>query len=208
VGQLTHGDLRRFGGAELLRALVPVTEINTSSARFRSPGYRRLMAALEKTPGCRRLVHEGDPLGNWRVLHPRPDDRFAHGDDNALVLLGEFFGTRVLLLSDLGKRGQAALLERERDLRADIVVSGLPELGEPLCDALLDAIQPRLIVITDCEYPATKRTGQVTRERLGLRGVPVIYTRQAGGVNFEFNGSAWKLTTMDGQHLGFPGRTP
>jgi ComEC/Rec2-related protein len=197
---LTHGDLRRFGGVEPLRALVPVAEINTSSARFRSPAYRRLMAALDRTPDCRRVVQEGDPLADWRVLHPRSNDHFPHGDDNALVLRGEFFGTRVLLLSDLGRSGQGALLEREKDLRADMVVSGLPEQGEPLCDALLDAIQPRLIVVTDSEFPAHKRAGLALRERLERRGVPVIYTRNAGAVKVEFGPGTWKVRICDGSN--------
>jgi competence protein ComEC len=195
---LTHGDLRRFGGVEPLRALMPVAEINTSSARFRSPAYRRFIAALDKTPPGRRIVHEGDPLGNWRVLHPRPDDHFAHGDDSALVLVGEFFGTRVLLLSDLGRSGQAALLEREQDLRSDIVVSGLPEQGEPLSNALLDAVQPRLIVLTDSEFPAHKRAGAALRERLEQRGIPVIYTRQAGGVKISVGHDDWTADSLTG----------
>ena len=70
------------------------------------------------------------------------------------MLLGNFSGARVLLLSDLGRDGQSALLARTNDLRADIVIAGLPNEGEPLCDALLDAIQPKVIVIADSEFPA------------------------------------------------------
>ena len=42
-----------------------------------------------------------------------------------------------MLLSDLGRPGQNALLDQGIDLGADIVVTGLPDKGEPLCDALL-----------------------------------------------------------------------
>ena len=90
-------------------------------------------------------------------MHPDAADDFAHADDAALVLLGNFYGTRVLLLSDLGRDGQSALLARTNDLRADIVIAGLPDEGEPLCDALLDAVQPKVIVVADSEFPATRR---------------------------------------------------
>ena len=29
--------------------------------------------------------------------------------------------------------------------------------GEPLCEALLDAVQPRVIIVADSEFPATER---------------------------------------------------
>ena len=40
-----------------------------------------------------------------------------------------------LLLSDLGRAGQEALLSRTADLRAEVVVACLPEQSEPLCNA-------------------------------------------------------------------------
>ena len=139
---LTHGDLRHVGGAETVEDLFGADEIFTSPLRFRSAAYRRIVEKLSMTPGRQVVVKRGDVAGAWRVLHPNPEDKFPQADDNALVLLGEFHGTRVLLLSDLGRRGQEALLAREPDLGADIVVSGMPEQTEPLCDALLERIQP------------------------------------------------------------------
>jgi beta-lactamase superfamily II metal-dependent hydrolase len=90
-----------------------------------------------------------------RFCIPQPGNNFPARGRRALVLLGNYSGTRILLLSDLGRDGQSALLARTNDLRADIVIAGLPDEGEPLCDALLDAIQPRVIVIADSEFPAT-----------------------------------------------------
>jgi competence protein ComEC len=193
---LTHGDLRCTGGAELLRALMPVDQIATSSARFRSPTYRRIIEALQKAPQHWRVLNRGDQLGSWTVLHPNPDDHFSQADDNALVLLGEFHGTRVLLLSDLGRAGQNALLERAPGLRANIVVAGLPTEGEPLNDMLLDAIKPRFVVIADSEFPATRRASPQLRQRLAQRGVQAIYTREAGSVRLSLGKGGWKLRTM------------
>jgi len=135
----------------------------------------------------------------WQVLHPGANDNFAKADDNALVLLGDFHGTRILLLSDLGRAGQSTLLERTNDLHADIVVAGLPTEGEPLCDALIDAVQPRVIVIADSEFPATRRAGRALHERLEQRKIPVIYTRNAGAVTILTDVRGWELQTMDGQ---------
>lgn len=190
---LTHGDLQHVGGTPLMENLFGVGEIYTSAVRFRSPAYRQIVAGLENTPDRHHIINRGDEAGAWRVLHPHAKDKFSQGDDSALVLLGEFYKTRVLLLSALGRPGQEALLERTNDLRADIVITGLPELTEPLCDALIEAIQPKLIIIADSEFPATKRAGPNLSERIGAHNIRVIYTRQAGAVTFIFRPAGWKI---------------
>ena len=130
----------------------------TSPVRFRSAVYRDAVAKFEQAAGAaQNYSTAADITGCWQVLYPGPTNNFPRADDNALVLLGNFHGASILLLSDLGRDGQSALLERTNDLRADIVVAGLPNEGEPLCDALIDAIQPKIIVIADSEFPANRR---------------------------------------------------
>lgn len=198
---LTHGDLRYVGGFQPMEELFGVEEVYTSPVRFRSTAYRRIVSDLEVTPDRRKLIQRGDAAGAWRVLHPAPEDKFPQADDNALVLLGDFTGTRLLLLSDLGRPGQEALMQRETDLRADIVVSGLPEQSEPLSDALLERIQPKVVILADSEYPATKRAGARLRERLERRGGNVIYTRFSGAVTIILSEAGWELSAMDEQRL-------
>ncbi len=141
----------------------------------------------------------GDNVGCWQVLFPVSTNNFPKADDSPLVLLGNFRGTKILLLSDLSRAGQSDLLATTNDLRADIVVAGLPTEGEPLCDALIDAIQPRVIVIADSEFPAMRRASPALRERLEQKKILVIYTRTAGAVKIETRTAGWKLHTMDGQ---------
>ena len=203
---LTHGDLRQVGGAKILADTFVVNHIVTSPIRFRSPTYRNILERLERTPEKWQQVARKDQLGPWTVLHPKSDDRFPQADDSSLVLLGNFQGTRILLLSDLGRPGQNALLERTPDLRADILVAGLPAENEPLNDALLDAIQPRVIIIADSEFPATRRASSKLRERLSKRNVPVIYTRSAGEVTFSLRQNHWELRTMSGGHFSSQAR--
>ncbi|MBC8095053.1 MAG: ComEC/Rec2 family competence protein [Akkermansiaceae bacterium] len=196
---LTHGDARAMGGTEMLRALMPVEKIVTSSARFRSPVYRQIIRSLEETSGPWQKVSAGHELGHWTVLHPAPTNSFPLADDNALVLRGEISGTSILVLSDLARSGQEFLLEKQAvNLRSDIVIAGLPEKGEPLCDALLDAIQPKLIVIADSEFPASRRASPALRERLRQREIPVLYTREMGAAKITFRRNAWQCRTADG----------
>ena len=195
---LTHGDLRHIGGAGLVADMFRARQILISPVRFRSPTYRQLTQQFERTPQRLRKISRGDALGPWTVCHPANGDRFGRADDGAVVLSGSLHGARVLLLSDLGRAGQDALLQRTPDLRADIVVTGLPSQEEPLSEALLDAIQPRLLVVADSEFPASERASAKLRERLARRSTPVIYTRSAGAVTIEFRRSGWQVRAMNG----------
>jgi competence protein ComEC len=195
---LTEGDSQNCGGAELLDELFGVGELWTSGAKFRSGVYKETVSEFEKS-SRHKIFNRGEDVGAWKILVPSGTNNFPRADDNALVLLGNFSGAKVLLLSDLGRAGQNELLARTNDLRADIVVAGLPNEGEPLCDALLDAIQPKIIVIADSEFPANRRAGRELQKRLETKGIFTIYTRVSGAVTILANSSGWELRAMDGE---------
>jgi ComEC/Rec2-related protein len=195
---LTHGDARHVGGAEGTAALFSPRQICVSAAKTRSPAYRRAVDQFRREPERFRLISRGDQLGAWTVLHPAREDSFSRADDNALVVRGEFDGIRVLLLSDLGPLGQEALLKREADPRADIVVAGLPSMGEPLGDELLQAIRPKLILVADSEVPASEKAGPRLTGRLARSRIPVLYTRQWGATTITINRKGWKAASMNG----------
>lgn len=189
---LTHGDVRHVGGAELIARQFAAQMIHLGDVRFRSPIYRRITGQFEEANNRVRRFRRGDQRGPWNALHPEADDSFSQADDAAAVLRADLAGTRVLLLSDLGKAGQNALMQRTADLRADIVVTGLPAASEPLADGLLDVIQPKLIVVADSDYPATERASITLKERLARRGIPVLCTRETGAVEIEFRPRGWR----------------
>jgi ComEC/Rec2-related protein len=194
---LTHGDIHNVGGARLVQERFPPRQVLFSHVSFRSGAYRDMVRRFSETPGLTQTLRRGDQFGQWTVLHPDETDRFTQADDNAIVLLGVIDGVRVLLLSDLGKPGQNALMGRYPDLRADVVVSGLPGGTEPLADAFLDAVKPHLIIITDSEYPAAQRASRVLRERLAARPVPVVYTRETGAVTLRIRDGHWSARGMN-----------
>jgi len=195
---LTHGDIRHTGGAAIIVPEFNARTVYANAARARSTAYQRLVERLETSTEHWRQVGRGDPVAGWTILHPAAEDRFTQADDNAIVLRREFHGTRVLLCSDLSKRGQRILLEREPQLRADIVVAGMPNLDEPLGDALLDAIQPRVIIISAGLYPSNELAPSELRERLNKRGVPVLFTSDVGAVTAAFKPGGWEVRTMKG----------
>jgi ComEC/Rec2-related protein len=198
---LTNGDTRHAAGATDLASLFPITRIHASTAPSRSPGFREALARLRENSLTPATVSRGDTLAAWEILHPATDDRFAQADDSSVVLTREIHGTRILLLSELGRAGQRALREREPALHADIVVAGLPALGEPLNFGLLELLQPKLVIIHDANYPAKLRAGKHLRERLAPTGVPIIFCSDSGSVKITLRPGGWGARSISGLHF-------
>jgi len=198
---LTHGDIRNVGAAPAARTAFSPERIFVNARSFRSAVFRQAREQFSRVAGLSVEMQRGDAVEGWQVLHPGAGDSFSQADDNTLVLRGSIEGFRVLLLSDLGKPGQNQLMQRESDLRADIVVAGLPAQSEPLAAALLDAIRPQLIVVADAENPAPARAGRRLRERLEAGGIPVLFARETGAVTFLFRERSCVVQTANGAKL-------
>ncbi|HLX71200.1 MAG TPA: ComEC/Rec2 family competence protein [Verrucomicrobiae bacterium] len=196
---LTVGAAEQVDGFGKLNESIPIEKVLASAIKFRSPEYRDIMQLLDKTPTRRQVMDCGNASGNWTMLYPPRTNHFPRADDNAMVLRGDFQGTHVLLLSNLGRTGQSELVGRNSDLRADIVIAGLAEQGEPLSPALLDAIQPKLIVVTDLKRYAAERGGShELKDRLERRGIPVLYVRDTSAVNIVLRKNRWEAKSQDG----------
>lgn len=198
---LTHGDARHVGGAPALLDDYRVRLLVTSPVKSLSPGYRQLLEEWDGKKRPHTWVTNGSAYGPWKVLHPEATDRFSKGDDNAVVLRGEFRGVSVLLLSDLGRLGQKALVERHPDLHADIVVTGIPGKEEPVRDELLAAVQPQVIVVTCANQPAGEQASPSLRARLSSGPWEVYYVSEAGSVTFSFADGACWLQPMRGSGM-------
>lgn len=198
---LTHGDTRHVGGAAKLLAEFHPRELITSPVPSRSPGYRQVVKEWDARQHAHTLIQAGTNLGPWRVLHPARSDYFSSGDDNAVVLLGEFYHVRVLLLSDLGKSGQQAMLERNKDLRADIVVTGLPAKNEPLSDDLLAVIKPQMVIVSCARQPAGEQASRELRARLDRGPWHTLWMSDCGTVDLRFHAEGCEVRTMHGAHV-------
>jgi ComEC/Rec2-related protein len=196
---LMEGSVHVSGGAQLLDETFGLGELWTSPVKFRSTAYQEILSKFEKN-SRHKIFNCGEINGVWTVLFPITNS-LANLNDSPLVLRGTFHNTKVLLLADLSRRSQSALLNRVEDLHADIVIAGLPDEGEPLCDALIEAIQPRVIVIADSEKPATRRARPALKRRLDEMKMPVIYTRESDAVTIEIISTGCKLRTMDGREI-------
>jgi competence protein ComEC len=195
---LTAGHVEDNGGAEVVLTNFSVNRVFINSARDRSPVYRAVIEDIKQIARWQALQAGGD-AGGWQVLHPEAGTRFDDADDNTLVFWREINSHSILLLSSLGRSGQDSLVGSHPNLRADIVVSGLPAQDEPLSEPLLQLVQPKLIIIIDSEFPATRRASAKLRQRLAAHHLPVVYCRDTGALKLSLWRNGWELKNAEGE---------
>jgi competence protein ComEC len=142
-------------------------------------------------------------LEGWTVLHPTNQNGVGPAENHAVVLQRELYGTKVLLLSSLGRAGQRAVLDRHPALRADVLVTSLSNTSEPVADFFIEAVKPKLIILASGDYPAKARPKAACRERLERWRVPIIYTTDTGAAMLTFRPNGWEVRTMNGPRLSF-----
>ena len=195
---LTVGHVQDSGGASIVLTHFKTGRVFINPARDRSPAYRDIVDAIKQTARWQAL-QEGDEADGWSVLAPKAGASFDDADDNALVFWREINGRSILLLSTLGRSGQDSLVESHPNLRADIVVAGLPAQDEPLSEPLLRLLQPKLIIMIDSEFPATRRAPAKLRQRLARQPAPVVYCREAGAIKLSLRRGGWTLKNSSGE---------
>lgn len=205
---LTHGDVRHVGGAVDLARRFPPDRVLLAPVRFRSSPYRAVVSELQARFGDRvRTAADGDAVGPWQVLHPREGDRSARADDACLVLVGaptepadaDAPRTRILLLADLDRSGQERLWDRHPGLQAEVVITGLPGVGEPLNSSLLERLGPRLVVVVDSLDPATARAPARLKERLRRSPARVLFTSELGSLDLRWKDGRWTVLDAAGR---------
>jgi competence protein ComEC len=198
---LTHGDINHAQGFfELVPEFSPA-KIFTGPAKARSPAFKNVIKTLEGMKGRWSLLSRGDWLGRWEVLHPVANHSFPRADDNCVVLRAEIEGWRVLFLGDLGSRGQDDLLRSEPDLRADIVVLGLPERDDPLKHETLDRLKPKLILLGTTRNPIARRSSKPVRSRPSGKSSLLFSTSDDGALTLKFKKGECSIETAGGKTL-------
>lgn len=195
---MSHGDADHVGGVPYLMDNFRISRVVTSEASFRSPYYREVVEQLRETPERWRALQPGEQYARWTLLHPPKASGLSRADDKAMVLFREIHGVKILLLSELGRLGQRMLAERHPDLKADIIVTGLPNDDEPVKDYLLSMLEPKLLIVRTSRRDLSEYGGRELRERLDSHSFPVFYTSDVGGVTLRVEDGAAILKNDEG----------
>jgi beta-lactamase superfamily II metal-dependent hydrolase len=199
---LTHGEVSHVEGyARLVKEFDPIVTY-TSAARSRSRSYRDILKNLQTRTNRWRVVAAGDQIAGWRVLHPKAGEDFARADDDAIVLAKMIEGRRkVTLLSDLGRLGQQSLLDAGGGLNADVVFAGVPNDGMALRPELIEALQPKFLVIAGNDAKAQRALKDL---RGRATNINVFATMNERAVTLTASRRKVAIETMSGKRFNIP----
>ncbi len=185
---MTHPDRDHCGGLVDLAAYLPVEEIWTA------PGWPPVGCAWDflTLPGPRlRVMWAGEraAVGRWRLtaLNPAPGDRRGV-NVRSLVLLAEANGRRALLTGDAEAPAERRMLAElgAAGLHADLLKLGHHGSKTSTSEDFLDAVAPRLALVSDGIGNVYHHPSPVVLRRLEERAIPTLRTDRDGEVVVRF----------------------
>jgi ComEC/Rec2-related protein len=191
---LTHPDGHHLGGGIAVWEAFALREAIVPVKLSRSPAYRSWMA---NAAGMNiRLAGEVGSMNlpngaRIEVVHsPDPLEQMVRADDRVAVYRLHWRGWKILFTSDAGISTENQMLEAGTDVAADVIIAGCHRNDLSLGDAFLHAVDPRVIVFSNPDFPPEERRSDETVDYWKSRGIQVIDQSAAGGltINVDDNG--------------------
>jgi competence protein ComEC len=196
---VSHAEDESMGGAPLICREFRPRNIYVSPLHFESDSYGPFIESFKTNHLHPQMLQSGGELGPFVAVVPPVEGQRAKADDAPVVLRAEIERVRVLFVPNLSHAGQNALLNSDTNfVRADIVVAGMPSKSEPLSDAFLDFVRPRVIVIANSGASADSPASRALKARLAERNLPVFYTGETRAVTITIRPGRWEVRAMDG----------
>ena len=186
---LSHADGGHLGGGAAVWAAFPIRQVLLPVERARSRAYQ---AWVKEAPhaGIQTLqaadfrelpMPDGARL---EVLHvPDGSNKNASADDRVAIFRLHWRGWKLLFTSDAGIDTETQLLAAHKDLTADVIIAGHHRHDPSLGDALLDAVNPRIIIASHADSPVSEKLKPETVDYWRSRGIHVIHQGESGGVS-------------------------
>ena len=188
---VTHADSDHAGGLPQLLGRVPVRllihrvdpgpEAADLWARVQRLAYRLRIPSLSPAPGDRLRIRGSSLL----FLGPLDE---ARGNEGSLVCRWDAGPARFLLTGDAGFPSERVLLAWGSELRSDVLKVGHHGSAESTGDEWLQAVEPRLAVVSCGRENTFGHPAAEVLERLEAAGVTVSRTDHSGMVTIWLEG--------------------
>jgi competence protein ComEC len=195
---LTHGDKQHI---EILSTLIdqkPSRRIVISPMKFRSTFYRQLIETFQTEGHDIERLAAPNKIGRWEILYPHPHTNPSPADDASIVLLGDFNGIKMLLLSDLDRAVQKELLNDHPTLEVDLISLNLPNDLEPPNRYVLSQLNPQAIIVTGSDSLKGDRWVRALRDLFSPVQPKVFFTGTDGTVTLTISHSQAQIRTISG----------
>jgi competence protein ComEC len=180
----SHAHLDHVGGFPAIARALPVTAAWDPGQWAHDKPYQDLLAAWLAGAVPWAIVHPGLAwqAGGVRIEALSRCRPYATTNDGSIIARLSYRGFRLLLMGDTEAAGEAALLADVPDLAADVLKVGHHGSRTSSTQPFLDAVHPRLAVISVGRFNRFGHPSPEIEQRLAQGGATVLRTDQHGAV--------------------------
>ena len=186
---LTHAHPDHCGALPQLVEQFDVGRVWITPRQFTGDCADRLLAACTRSGTPLHFVRDGTTLtlGAFHLTALLADTTFRRAPENnaSVVLRAETAGRRFLLTGDIEKEAELVLALADRDLRADVLKVAHHGSRGSTSERMLDAITPRLAIISCGRRNLFGHPHPSVIERLAERRIRIWRTDRDGTVTVE-----------------------
>lgn len=182
----THPHADHIGGLATVLEQVPAGAVYLTDEVSTTPVYRNLLNVLKKKAypvisTDHRTEVDWDADVAITVLNPLPGQIYD-GANNGSIVLKVTYGTASMLLTGDAEQNTELLLTAVfgESLQADVIKLGHHGSSTSSCDAFLDAVQPKIALISAGRNNAYGHPHTSVLNRLKERGISVLRTDRDG----------------------------
>lgn len=197
----THADADHMNGVSSVVRNFSVGQAIVGRSPETDPEFNKFKRATQQNNVPMAAVSAGERFEvdgvRIEVLWPELRERgpVTSGNNDSVVLRLVYGAVAVLLTGDIERAAEAELVESGIDLRADVLKVAHHGSKTSSTEAFIDAVQPRLAVISVGERSRFGHPNPTVVNRYRERGVSLFHTGRDGTVTVETDGATLGIRT-------------
>lgn len=139
-------------------------------------------------------LHEGEY--EWQILYPFATNTASAAQDKAMVARLVFPTCSILLASDISQKIEEELVQKNYNLRSDILIQGGHAKEENLSNAFLEAVKPEHLLFHGGGY-WNLRLSPEQQYRLQKRNIRIWNLKESGAITILINKDSFALKSFN-----------